>query len=229
MVKLRCLVVADPSREAAELIAKETSRLAETRPIATAGNEVLELVAARDPEALVLSLELSRPDASEVVAKLTKEKPALFIVATFRELGVPTMDKLGRAGIADFIPQPIDFTQLFRAASNRFGTPFRRHARYPVTLEVYRADGVLIGNTRDISEGGLQMDCIHPVAENHSLLIDLVLPGDHGRLRVRCDIISVKGTPPQTVSARGQFHNLRGEQLERFTAYLSELNQEYQD
>lgn len=229
MVKLRCLVIADPSREAAELIAAETSRLAETRPIATTGDEVLELIADRDPEALVLSLELSRPDAKEIVAKIAKEKPALFIVATFRELSVPAMDKLGRAGVEDFIPQPVDFTQLFRAASNRFGTPFRRHARYPVTLDVYRADGVLIGKTRDISEGGLQMDCTQPVAENHSLLIDLVLPGEHGRVRVRCDIISVEGTPPQTVSARGQFHNLRGDQKKRFTAYLTELNQEYQD
>jgi len=229
MAKLKCLVIADPSREAAEHIAAETQRLAEARPIATTGNEVLKLIAERSPEALVLSLELNHPDASEVVARIAKEKPELFVVATFRELGVPTMDKLGRAGVEDFIPQPIDFTQLFRAASNRFGTPFRRHARYPVTLEVYRADGVLIGKTRDISEGGMQMDCTHPVAEGQSLLLDLALPGEYGRVRVRCDIIAVEGAPAQTVSARGQFDTLRGETQDRLTAYLAELNQDYRD
>src|SRR5262245_46610698 len=117
MSKLRCLVIADPSPEAAKRIAEETTPLASSRRIAQSGAEALELVHQHQPEVLLLSLELSRPDAQEVVAAVRKGHADTFVVATFRELSVPTMDKLGRLGVEDFIPQPIDYVQLFRAAS----------------------------------------------------------------------------------------------------------------
>jgi DNA-binding NtrC family response regulator len=219
MGKLKCLVVADPSEEVAKTIVEETERLAIERPTASTGQEAIALVKRYQPEAILLSLEIEHPEADAVIKEVLEIRPGIFVVATFRELAVPTMDRLDRLGVEDFIPQPIDFTQLFRAASTRFNTAFRRHTRYRATLEVYRADGVLVGRTLDISEGGLAMTCEHPVHAESSLLIDLALPNDE-KIRVRCEIIASEGEPPKTVSARGQFQNLRGADKKRLREFL---------
>jgi hypothetical protein len=222
MQKLQCLVVADPSESARRQIIGETARLAERRIGVSSGDEALKLVKEQSPEMLLLSLELR--DVNAAVQKLRKAHPGLFMVATFRELGVPGMDKLAKTGVDDFIPQPIDYTALYRTASTRFGVPFRRHTRFPAQLEVYRADGVLVGKTLDISEGGLRMDCIHPLQKEASMLYDIALPGDaERRLRIRCLVLDVAGDAPRQVVARVQFQNLRGEEHRRMIAFFAEL------
>lgn len=223
MGRLKKLVIADPSEDAARHIAEQTERLAERRFIATTGKDALGLVAEHQPEAVLISLEIKHPEAYAVVGAITKADPDRFVVATFRELSVPTMDRIGRLGVEDFIPQPIDFTQLFRAASQRFDTYFRLHTRYPVSLEVFRVDGVMVGKTLDVSEGGVRMACIHPVHPGHSLLVDMLLPEDQGKVRVRCTIIAVEGKAPNEIVARGQFHNLRGEDHKRLQEFLTAL------
>ena len=223
MGKLKCLVVADPSREVAEGIAEETERLAEQRHVAERGDDVLRLVSEHQPEALLLSLELHHPGAADVVAKVVKAHPDVFVVGTYRELSVKEMDKLGRLGVEDFIAQPIDYVQLFRAASNRFDMPFRRHNRHTVALDVARADGVAVGQTVDVSEGGLQMECDAAVQAGHSLLIDLALPDDLGRVRTRLEVLHVEGAESGKILARGQFQNLRGDDLKRLRSYITKL------
>jgi DNA-binding NtrC family response regulator len=224
MKKLSCLIVADPSDAATSQIVAETTRLAENRIVARTGDDALVRIATEKPEMLLLSLEIMRPDAAAVVAKIRKTNPNLYIVATFRELGVPAMNKLAKTGVDDFVPQPIDFTALYRAASTRFGMAFRRHTRYPAALEVYRADGVLVGKTLDISEGGLRMDCIHPAQKEASMLFDIALPRDEDRrLRIRGLILDVAGEAPQKVTARLQFQNLRGEEHRRLITFLADL------
>ena len=220
MKRLNTLIIADPSRDAAADVVDQTERLASRRELATSGDEAISLVERLRPEALLLSLELRHPDADKVAKLLKKGHPELFMIASFRELSVPMMAKLEQLGIDEFLPQPIDPTQLFRAASKRFDTPFRRHTRYPVHLEVFRADGVMVGKTRDISEGGLQMDCYHPTHPEQSMLLDITLASDQ-KLRVRCLVLEVEGEPPTTVIARMQFQNLRGEEHRRLMRFLS--------
>jgi len=227
MRKLDRLIIAEPSPDVAEHIAGETTHLAKERLIATTGGEALGLVGTHKPAMCLLSLEIARPEATEIAPQLLAVHPKLFIVATFRELALPLMGRLEKVGIEDFIPQPIDYTELFRAASDHFGMPFRRHARYPITLEVFRMDGVLIGKTRDISAGGLMMDCIHPAQAEQSLLVDIALT-DETKVRVRCQIIAAEGQPPIAMTARGQFQNLRGDEYRKLMGFLAELREGYQ-
>ncbi len=219
MGKLKYLVIVDPSEEVAVTIAEETERLALERPTATNGADAIALVERHQPEAILLSLEIERPEAEAVIKKVIAARSGIFVVATFRELAVPTMDRLDRLGVEDFIPQPIDFTQLFRAASNRFNTGFRRHARYRAAVDIFRADGVMVGRTTDISEGGMMLSCEHPLQPGTSLLIDLALPNEE-KLRVRYEIIATDGEPPKTITTRGQFQNLRGAEKKRLRTFL---------
>ncbi len=224
MERLKGLVVADPVESVAQLVARHCERLAEERLFTTGGERTIAQVASLRPEMVVLSLEITKPDAVEVAKAIQKIAPDTFIIITFREMAVPMMEKLGKLEVGDFIAQPVDFAAIFRAASKRFGTVFRRHERHSVTLDIQRADGVLIGKTRDLSEGGLMMDAIHPFSVDESLLVDLGLP--EKPLRVRCHVLAVDGQPPAKVTARVMFENLRGREHERLVGYLADLGKQ---
>jgi DNA-binding NtrC family response regulator len=222
-MRLNAMVVADPVRSAAELIAQQCRRLAAVHIITTSAHETIEAVSRDRPQMVIVSLELPDEKPESLVKKLIKSHPDVLLVATFRELSVQRMDKLARAGVDELIAQPVDATDIFRAASKRFNIPFRRHERFSVTLDVQRADGVVIGRTLNISEGGLAMEAHHPMAEGTSVLVDLPLPAITP-VRVRFQVLSVQGQPPTRTIVRGQFENLRGEEHRRLAGYLATLD-----
>jgi CheY-like chemotaxis protein len=219
--RLRGLLIADPVETVAAHIATQCERLAESTFIATTGERALAMVREKKPEMVILSLELQRPETLEVARGIRDSSPGTFVVISFRELAVPTMERLGKLEVGDFMPQPLDFAALFRATSRRFERYFRRHDRHSVTLDVLRADGVLIGRTRNLSEGGMLFDAFHPLTADESLLVDL---GLHDRpLRVRCQVLGVDGQAPAPVKARVQFENLRGPEQRRLIDFLGGL------
>lgn len=221
-MRLGRLVVADPVESVARHIADGCDRLADERIVATSGERTLVAAATARPEMVILSLELARPETLLVATELRRACPDAFIIITFRELAVPTMERLGKLGIDDFMSHPVDLTAVYRAASRRFGVGFRRHERHEVALDVLRADGVLIGRTINLSEGGMRLSAFHPLAAGDSLLVALMMPDDKP-LQVRCHVLAVEGRPPVPVIVRAQFDNLRGREHERLARYLATL------
>ncbi len=218
-MKLKCMLVADPMAATAEQIAEQCERIADARPVVTQASDAIARVAELQPEVAVISLELAGMPPKTLIPQLLDRAPNLFILATYRELSVPDMERFGRLGVDEFVPQPIDILQIFRAASRRFNVPFRRHDRYSVACDVFRADGVMIGKTCDISEGGMCMTALHPTNVGESLLVDIDL-GDDQPLRVRCEVLQVEGTAPAPVKARVQFAQLWGPEQRRLVKYL---------
>jgi CheY-like chemotaxis protein len=223
-MRLRCLLVVDPVETVARQIAAGCERLADSRVIAVNGERAIALATELRPEMVILSLELARPDTFDTATDLRRLLPETFVVITFRELTVPVMERLGKLGIDDFLAQPLDLTLVYRAASRRFGVGFRRHDRRVVAIDLQRADGVHVGRTLDLSEGGLRFTALQPVATDASLLIDLMLPDSP--LRVRCRVLELEPSAPgAAVTARGQFENLRGRDQERLAGYLRTLSE----
>lgn len=220
-MKLKCMVVADPRRSIAELTAEQCGRLAVRREITTTTNETIERVEALEPELLLLSLELPKLDPLRVVPALRQRLPKLFVVATYRELSLPRMNKLSEAGVEEFIAQPVDIIQVYRTASTHFDTTFRRHDRYSASFDVVRADGVLIGRAIDLSEGGMRMESLHPLEAGESILVDLMLQDGPKPLRVRCQVVHVHGQGPARVTAGAQFVRLWGPEHRRLVNYLN--------
>lgn len=219
-MKLRALLVADPHLQTAEFLAQQCERLADVRIIATGATEALQLVRDKQPETAIISLELSGTTAKKLVPQLREAAANMLILATYRELSVPEMGRLHDCGVDEFIAQPVDILQVYRAASRRFKTPFRRHDRFRVIADVLRADGVMIGRTCDISEGGMCMEAFHPVNANESILVDLQLGDVAKPLRVRCLILGVDGAPPKIVRARVLFDKLWGPEQRRLVSFL---------
>ncbi len=223
-MKLEQMIVADPMASVAELLADQCERLAEQCLVCTDGAAVIAAAKQRAPRMVMLSLEIQRPAALEVASELAKLEPRPFIVGMYRELGVPGMERYERIGVSDFVPQPVDVADVFRAASRHFGVPFRRHTRFAMRFDIARADGVLIGQTRDLSEGGMLMSTPHALTAGESLLVDLALPdGQDKPMRVRCSVLNVEGQAPAAMQANIQFVRLRGEEHRRLAQYLEKL------
>lgn len=221
---LRALVVGDPVQDVADLLARQCERLAAECVAVSTSADVLEAVDRLNPEIVIGSVDLAHPDFKTLAKTLRTKQPRVFFVATYRELSLERMEQLGRLGVDDLLPQPVDATELFRAASGHFNEFFQRHPRHGITRDVVRADGVLIGRTIDLSEGGMQMDAIHPVSVNDSLLIDLVLAEGQTPVRVRCQVLDVLGRAPTKVRARTQFNSLRGVEHQRLATFLTGLD-----
>ena len=221
---LKSLVVADPVGDVAEMVTNQCRRLALTRVIATTGEDTSTLVQRLKPEVLVVSQEISRPTLEELVPRFIKMLPDLLIVATFREMTIPKMEQLNRLGVDDFIAQPVNATEIFRAVSRRFNTPFRQFHRFDVVMNVIRADGVHIGNTLNISEGGVRLQLTHAFQADESLLVDIILPNDVKPLRARCRLLSIEPAGSDQLIARSQFENLRGEEHRRLVHFLDGLD-----
>ncbi|MEO0812617.1 MAG: hypothetical protein AAFY60_07120, partial [Myxococcota bacterium] len=156
MNKLERIIVAEPSEEAALAVAEKLGGLSETVDVTHRGYDLLARVKDKPPEMILLSLEIGEPDASDVLSALRKSGNDSFVIATYRELSIQGMKRIGRFGVGEFVSHPVDVTSIYRAASTHFGRPFRRHTRHQIKLTVTRVDGAEIGSTLDISEGGMQ-------------------------------------------------------------------------
>lgn len=221
---LKALVVADPVGNVAQLVTSQCKRLAHQRVVATTGEQTVSLVAELQPEVLVVSLEIMRPPIDKLVPRLIQAASDILIIATFRELSVPKMEQLNRLGVDDFVAQPINATEIFRAVSRRFNTAFRQFARFDCKTTVQRIDGKLLGHMVNISEGGMCLNLLTAVAPDESILVQIDLPGVALPVRTRFRVLSVAAAePPAKSQARGQFENLRGAEQERLIAFLQTL------
>jgi|WetSurMetagenome_2_1015567.scaffolds.fasta_scaffold60624_3 DNA-binding response OmpR family regulator len=221
--KLANVVVADPVERAAKLIARSCERFATKSVVVATGEELLRVAQALRPELTILSLELHDPDTAEIIHELRRQSRKTHLVVTFRELAVPDMQRLTKLGIEDMLPQPVDAVALARLVWLRFKINSRAHERYNVAIDVHRADGLLLGQTRNLSEGGMLLaDLAQPLTSRASLLFGLMLPNDKPVL-VRGSILAVEGQEPSPTWARVRFEQLRGSEQERLAAFLRSL------
>ncbi|MEM6730867.1 MAG: PilZ domain-containing protein [Myxococcota bacterium] len=224
MEKLDRLIVAEPATDTASAVAEKLDRLAETVDVTHRGQDTIAKVKELRPEMLVLSLEITDGDANEVLTAIRKSGVETFVFATYRELSVQGMKKLGRHGIGEFAPHPLDVTSVYRAASNHFGRHFRRHTRHQVKCPVVRIDGTQMGTTLDLSEGGMQVRLDRDIAAGMSQLWEVALDdGQDKPLRVRCAVLGVDSSEGKQTAARVQFEKIVGPELSRLSKYLQSL------
>jgi len=232
---LEYLLVVDPMLAVAESISDQCHRMAKNHLLATTAEDAIQKIHAHRPECLILSLELPQTHLINWFSQIkTEHNP--FIIATYRELSVNMMDRLRGIGVEDFLPQPIDPTELFRIVSRRFKLAFRRHVRFPVNLAVLRLDETLMGETFNLSEGGMALDLYQPLSVDDSILLKLALPKaiptvDHAldTIAVRCRILHVQELPRTGIRARVQFEKLRGKEREVLLQYIKHLEAEYRE
>jgi DNA-binding response OmpR family regulator len=188
------------------------------------GEDVLRLAAELGPELVILSLELRRPYVPEVIGKLRHARPDTCIVLAYRELAVSEIERLLLIGVDELLSQPVDLSALLRIVWQRFKINSRAHERHAVGIEVRRADGLSLGRTRNLSEGGMLLEHSQSLTAGQSLLFDLLLP-ENESVRIRGSVLGVVTTegPVATPLARVQFEALRGNERQRLATFLERL------
>lgn len=226
MDRLKHLVVAEPASETAEEVARKLDRLAVQVHLVHRGRETIETVKAIGPELLLLSLELPDLEAPEILSGIRRSTVEPFVIATYRELSVHGLKELGRFGIGELAPHPLDVTSVYRAASHHFGRHFRRHTRHRVELRVTRVDGAAIGVTRDLSEGGMLVALEREVTVGMSQLWEVALTDGHAKpFRARCAVLGVDTSEGTQTAARVEFEKVVGPDLTRISSFLRSLEE----
>ena len=223
-MKLSHVVIGDPVAEVAQATSFRCERFALGTSIATTGAEFLKKVKKHKPTLVLLSLELLHPNATEVATRLRKKYPKTMVIGTYRELAVSTVEKLRPLGISYFIPHPPSLPQILSILSDRFGISARLHPRFETQFNVYRADGVLIGKTRNMSSRGILVHTFQPHHPDQSVLLDLELPDEFEKpLRIRCRVVEIEGKPPEATLARIAFEKVLTTNHRRMSNYLLQL------
>jgi DNA-binding NtrC family response regulator len=217
------LVVADPVQDVGDRIAKSCSRIARHCVATTTGAETIAAIKQHQPQIVLLSLEIRNPEAIEVAQAIKKQAPKCYVIGTYRELAVPTIELLRPRGVDEFVAQPVERSEMFEIIAKHFNIQTRHMPRHEKAIDVYRADGVLVGKTRNISAKGMLLHTVHPAALNQSLLVDLALPDQEYFLRTRCRIVEVDGKPPKATLARALFEGLHGPAHERLMNFVNAL------
>jgi hypothetical protein len=217
--RLEHLIIAEPVEQVAQHVAEQTAAMAKERTIIHTGEGVIESVLEYRPEMMLVSLDIGSPDVEEIAKAVKAEHPGLYLVGVYRELSVQSIKKLKAANFDDLLPIPIDMLDLYRLASARFKRAFRRHVRFPVEIEVLRPDGVVLGVTRDLSEGGLRMGFTQPMRLEQSLMLYLRVVGREP-IRIRGVVIDVD---TEVKEARINFEGSRGQAALGLTQYLRDL------
>ena len=226
-MRLSHVVVGDPVAEVARATQERCSRFANNTSSATTGSDFWKKVKKHRPAVVILSLELLHPSATEVATKIRKKFPKTIVIGTFRELAVPTVEKLRPLGVDFFIPHPAPLPQMLQILSKRFGISTRLQPRFDVQFNVYRADGVLVGETRNISSRGVLVHTLKPARVGQSLLLDLDLPDSIPTpLRVRCWIVETETHPSRGTLARVTFEKILTTNRRRVPNFLHSLEEQ---
>jgi len=202
------MVVADPVAEVAHRIAADCARLTEHTIATTNGEDTIKAIKRYKPQIVVLSLELQSPPLVEVAATIRKKMRRCVAIGTYRELSIPTIETLKKEGVVEFVAQPAKRSEIFRIVARRCGVQTRVHPRFEASIEVHRADGVLVGKTHNLSREGMLIRTIHPASVNQSFFLKLRLPDKE--LRVRCRILDAEATANGGTIARAMFEQVRG-------------------
>ncbi|MBT6177066.1 MAG: PilZ domain-containing protein [Deltaproteobacteria bacterium] len=216
------MVVADPVPEVANRIAADCGRLTEHTIVTTTGDDTIKAIKRYKPQIVILSLELQSPSITEVAATIRKKVRRCVAIGTYRELSIPTIEKLKKENVVEFVAQPAKRSEIFRIVARRCGVQTRVHPRFEASIEVHRADGVLIGKTRNLSREGMLIRTIHPAVVNQSLFVKLSLPTQE--LRLRCRILDAEPTSGGGTIARAMFEQVRGPERMTLFRYIDHLD-----
>ena len=218
------MVVADPVAEVAERITNDCSRLTEHTIATTTGEDTIKAIKRYKPQIVVLSLELQSPSIVEVAATIRKQMKRCVAIGTYRELSIPTIEQLKKENIVEFVAHPAKRSEIFRIVARRCGIQTRVHPRFKASIEVHRADGVLVGKTHNLSREGMLIRTVHPAAVNQSLFVKLSLPGEE--LRLRCRILDAEATTGGGSIARAMFEQVRGPERVALFRFIDQLDQQ---
>ncbi len=151
---------------------------------ANSGMKCIESAQANKPDLIVLDLIMPDIMGDEVIKRLksdeaTKSIPVIMVSTSADDKDIA---RCKEAGAVDYVTKPINAQELLSKAANILDVPNRLHYRIPVSLTI---EGDIEGKqftgiSRNISLGGILVDCSEQVKEDTKLTLGLPIMSDKG-------------------------------------------------
>jgi CheY-like chemotaxis protein len=198
---------------------------------AESGGKALELAVTQKPSLILLDYIMPDIMGDEVCRRLkagaqTRDIP-IIIVSTSADPG--DMQKCFAAGADEYVTKPINPQEILGKAAAMLNIPARVHCRTPVNVHILGAAGdrTFTGFTRNISRGGLLLECGVALPADTVLTLDLPILQDNKPLTVSARVVRLETDPLKGASSIGiQFDDLTAFQkvsLEDFIKRSTEL------
>jgi CheY-like chemotaxis protein len=155
------------------------------------GRDILDLAARERPAAVVLGFDLKDIPGDEVCRRLKRTldpPPAVLVVGPARP-PEPAL-RCSLAGCDEYLASPVEPEALLARLSSRLGVRFRVHPRLPLVVPVSHGRIIreFLGYTRDVSEGGAQIESILKPGPGRRLVLRLY-PDAHEALELRAVVL----------------------------------------
>jgi CheY-like chemotaxis protein len=200
--------------------------------MAESGSKALDLALSQGPSLILLDYIMPDIMGDEVCRRLkaddrTRDIP-IIIVSTSADPG--DMQKCFNAGADEYVTKPINPQEILAKAAAMLNIPHRVHCRTPVSFRVQgaAAGASFTGFTRNISRGGLLLECGVSISPDTTLTLDLPILQEHQPLTLNARVVRLEADPIKGANYIGvQFDDLTAFQkvsLEDFIKRSTELH-----
>jgi CheY-like chemotaxis protein len=180
---------------------------------ADSGAAALKSALAESPDLILLDYIMPDLMGDEVCKRLkaderTRDIPVI-IVSTSAEPS--DMQKCFNAGADEYVTKPINPQEILAKAAAMLKIPHRVHLRAPVRFRVEGAAGnqSFIGYTRNLSRGGLLLECNVNIAPGTNITLELPLLPDQKTMPFSARVVRSDSEPGEDTCYLGvQFLNL---------------------
>lgn len=178
---MRKILIVDDIPMMRELAAVFLARLGRVIPAAD-GEEALALVRRERPDVIVMDLGLPELDGAEVCRRLKRDPelariPVLMLTASER---AQDRERMILAGADDVLAKPIERAELLQAVQRFFRRPTplgQPRVSVEAPVRVRQEDRECWGTVRNVSRGGLFVECSELAPPRSEVFVELRLPG----------------------------------------------------
>jgi len=164
---------------------------------ATTGEEAVEVAQKRQPNLVLLDLEMPKMDGVAACAAMRKipalaATPIIIMSATGSQ---ENRDRCLKAGCTEFVAKPQKPDELLGIVARILSVRQREAKRITVVFNVTGKDASrqVVGQGRDLSEKGLLLVAPSPITVGAVLQIEFFLPGTRSQIKVQGKVVrSVK-------------------------------------
>lgn len=155
---------------------------------AESGAKAVELAQLAIPDLILLDYIMPDMMGDEVIKRLkaassTRSIPIIMVSTSASE---EDMNKCFDAGADEYVTKPINAQELLVKAANLLEIPQRAHFRKAVYFRVEgeAAGRTFFGYSKNLSPGGMLLECLDEIAPEARVAIDLPILADQGVLKL---------------------------------------------
>jgi len=192
---------------------------------ATSGEEAVDIAQKRQPNLVLLDLEMPKMDGVAACAAMRKvavlqATPIIIMSAT----GTPqNRERCLKAGCTEFVIKPEKPDELLGIVARILSIKKREAKRITVVFNVTgtHASRQVIGQAKDLGEKGLLLETSTAISVGSVLELEFYLPGTRSQVKVKAKVVRAGKTPEGAPQAGIEFIDLSQADQEAILDYVT--------